>query len=59
MKGLKNMKYYVGIDLGGTNLKIALLDAEFKIIKKQILSTKDFDTKQKLIDALVEVGTLE
>lgn len=49
---MKNKKI-IGIDLGGTNLKIALLDSKFKILDKQILSTQNFIKKQELIDAII------
>lgn len=33
------MKYYAGVDLGGTNTKIGLLDQNGEIIKKEIIKT--------------------
>lgn len=33
------MKYYIGIDLGGTNTKIGLLDADGNILKSTIIKT--------------------
>jgi len=46
-------KFIVAIDLGGTNLKIALLDSRYKIIAKESLSTKKF-TKSTLIQAIIK-----
>lgn len=42
-------KYIIGIDLGGTNLKLALFDLNFKIIKKESVSTRRFTRKDDLI----------
>ncbi|MDD5108671.1 MAG: ROK family protein [Candidatus Omnitrophica bacterium] len=42
-------KFIIGIDLGGTNLKCALLDSSLKIKAKNSFSTKSFDNKQKII----------
>lgn len=47
-------KFIIGIDLGGTNLKIALLDLKYKIRKKEGLSTKRFIMKKSLIQALID-----
>ncbi len=45
-------RYVVGIDVGGTNLKIAIIGLDGKIYKKLTLPTKKFNYKKKLIDAL-------
>jgi glucokinase len=45
--------HILGIDLGGTNLKIALLNRHFKIQDKQVLSTRNFHKKEELIQAIV------
>jgi glucokinase len=45
-------KYVIGIDLGGTNLKIAVLDARFRIREKRILSTRVFRKKEELTCAI-------
>lgn len=44
--------YIIGIDLGGTNIKIGILDKAFKIKAKTILSTKEFSGKNSLIAAI-------
>lgn len=49
-------KFIIGIDIGGTNLKIGLLDLRCKILRKEVLSTKGFLEKEDLILAL-ERGT--
>ncbi|MGA2775550.1 MAG: ROK family protein [Candidatus Omnitrophota bacterium] len=46
-------KFIIGIDLGGTNLKIALLGKNCKIISKTILNTKKFAGKEGLISAII------
>jgi len=45
-------KHIIGIDLGGTNLKIALLTQDFKIKTSLVLSTADFHQKNSLIEAI-------
>lgn len=47
-------KFIIGIDLGGTNLKVALIDLKYKIRYKEVLSTKKFITKQSLICAIID-----
>lgn len=46
-------KYIVGIDLGGTNLKVALLDIGCRIRNKKIIGTQGFVKKENLISAIV------
>jgi len=47
--------WIVGIDLGGTNLKAALLDERCRIRHRQTLSTERFPGQRGLIDAIVEL----
>ncbi|MFH1458519.1 MAG: ROK family protein [Candidatus Omnitrophota bacterium] len=47
-------KFIIGIDLGGTNLKIALLDSNCRILKKEVVSTRRFAEKASLIQALCD-----
>lgn len=47
------MKNTIAIDLGGTNLKLGLLDQSCKIRFKKVLSTKNFTQKERLITAIV------
>ncbi len=47
-------KFIVGIDLGGTNLKIALLDLKYRIRHKEVLNTQRFTNKEGLISAIVD-----
>jgi len=46
--------YYIGIDLGGTNFRTALLDRNFKIVDKRVTGTRQFHAKAALIEAIVE-----
>jgi glucokinase len=46
-------KYIIGVDLGGTNLKVALLDQAYNIKDKEILSTRSFMEKDDLILGIV------
>jgi len=45
-------KFIIAIDLGGTNLKCALLNNSLKIKAKNSFSTKSFDNKLKLIQGI-------
>ena len=47
-------KYIIGIDLGGTNLKSALLDLKYKILRKEVFNTQDFIKKERLIQAILD-----
>ncbi|PIQ88766.1 MAG: sugar kinase [Candidatus Omnitrophica bacterium CG11_big_fil_rev_8_21_14_0_20_42_13] len=44
--------FIIGIDLGGTNTKIGLLDKCLNIKDRVVFSTKEFKTKNLLIEAL-------
>lgn len=48
------MKYIIGIDLGGTNLKVALFDHRLKVKDMQVLSTRAFKTKEGLIKIIID-----
>jgi glucokinase len=48
------MKNIIAIDLGGTNLKIALLDQSCNIRYRAVLSTKSFTQKENLITAITD-----
>jgi glucokinase len=47
-------KYIIAIDLGGTNLKCALLDNHLKIKAKTSFNTKSFNNQQKLIQGICD-----
>lgn len=47
-------KLIIGVDLGGTNLKLALIDLKYKIRYKEVFSTKNFLTKESLIAATID-----
>lgn len=46
--------FFIGIDLGGTNLKIALLDDGLHIKDRHVLSTRHFKSRDNLIEAIVQ-----
>jgi len=47
-------KFIIAIDLGGTNLKIALLDQRYKLKRKEVLNTQKFVKKDSLIQAIID-----
>lgn len=49
-------KYIVGIDLGGTNIKIAVVKDERKILRKITLPTKLYRDKDSLITAVSQAS---
>jgi glucokinase len=46
-------KFIIGIDLGGTNLKVALLDLKYRIKDREVLSTRSFLEKGELTSGIV------
>ena len=46
-------RFIISIDLGGTNLKIGLLDLKYKIKEKRILNTQSLFKKGDLIQAII------
>jgi glucokinase len=46
------MKYIIGIDLGGTYIKLGLLNSEYRILDKEVLHTARFIKKESLILAI-------
>lgn len=46
-------KFIIGIDLGGTNLRIALLDSRYKIRDREFQQTRKFIKKEELIAIIV------
>ena len=47
------VKRIIGVDLGGTNLRVALLTQQYKIVDKYSLSTRKFEDKDGLISAIL------
>jgi len=45
-------RFIIAIDLGGTNLKCALLDSQLRIVAKKSFNTKNFNNKAKLINGI-------
>ncbi len=50
---MKQQKLLAAIDLGGTNLKLGLLDQKLRFIDRKVLDTQSFTTKERLIDGVV------
>ena len=50
-------EFIAAIDLGGTNLKIALLDLKFRVRHKEVLNTAGFTGRESLISAIVNSVT--
>jgi len=46
-------KFAVSIDVGGTNLRVALLDLRYRVIDKRVLDTGAFSLKDTLIAAII------
>ena len=42
--------YYIGVDLGGTNIAVGIVDEEFKIVKKGSVPTKP----ERGVDPIIE-----
>jgi glucokinase len=47
------MKYLIGVDIGGTNIKLALVDKKARIKGKRTFSTASFKDKRALIGGIV------
>jgi len=47
-------RFIIAIDLGGTNLKCALLNNALKIKAKSLFSTKSFNSKQRLTGGIID-----
>ncbi len=45
-------KYYIGVDLGGTNTKIALIDKKFKVLESVSIPTKKYRRPERLLGAI-------
>ena len=49
------MSYYVGIDLGGTNIKAGVVDGEGKLLNKLSIKT---NADRAMEDIIHDMGTL-
>lgn len=45
-------KYYIGVDIGGTNSRVALVSDRFNIIERSSLATKSYGSPKALIQAV-------
>jgi glucokinase len=50
-------KFIIGIDLGGTNLKVAVLNLKYNIIERKVLKTRRYEKKENLILAIINSVT--
>ena len=48
--------YYLGIDLGGTNIAAGVIDKSGKLLSKQSMPTGAFCTPQELCDRISEAA---
>lgn len=47
-------KFIISVDLGGTNLRISLVNPQYKIRYKEVFSTRRFRKKEDLIEAIID-----
>lgn len=50
------MKYYLGIDLGGTNIAVGVVDEEYRLLRKKTVTTPS-DSCEVIADAIKDVST--
>lgn len=50
------MKYYVGIDLGGTDIKVGVIDESYKIISKHVVPTLPKRPVEEVIADMANAG---
>ncbi|MBE6692031.1 MAG: ROK family protein [Ruminococcaceae bacterium] len=48
------MEYRIGVDIGGTSVKLAVVDSDFKVINKLRFPTGEEATSQGIIDGIIE-----
>jgi glucokinase len=46
-------KFYIGVDLGGTNIKLAVIDSKVKIIEEALIDTKISASPEIVIDEII------
>ena len=49
------MKYSIGVDIGGTNIRLAVVSEDGKIIAVNKQRTKKMNTASDLVDQIVEL----
>ena len=52
------MKYYIGIDLGGTNIKAGVVDEEFNILSKASVKTNRPRPSEEIMDDMARVSLM-
>jgi len=50
------MKYYLGIDLGGTDIKVGVINEEYKMIAKHVTPTNANRPAEELVADMAEAG---
>lgn len=50
------MKHYIGIDLGGTNTKIGIVDSEGNLINSKIIKTNSHQNVDKTLERIWETA---
>ena len=50
------MKHYIGIDLGGTNTKIGIVDSEGNLINSKIIKTHSHQNVDKTLERIWETA---
>jgi len=50
------MKYYLGIDLGGTDIKVGVIDDEYKIISKHVTPTLSERSAEEIVADMAAAG---
>ncbi len=53
---MKNKKYYLGLDVGGTNLAAAIVDDNYQIIERLKIPSNAHRSTAEIIDNMVEVS---
>jgi len=49
-------KFYLGIDLGGTDIKVAVIDTEFNIVEKHVVPTLPKRSVEEIISDMAAAG---
>ena len=49
------MKYYIGLDIGGTKIKGVLVDEGYKMLKEEMVFTEGHKPKNKILQNIFSV----
>lgn len=53
---MKNTKYYLGLDVGGTNIVAGVVDSDFRILAKESIPTPAGESIEKITSDIAETG---